>query len=116
MPNLGTSKYNVLPDITVYETGVRKRLEAVNPHKPTGPYAIHAVLLKDCAAEIAPVLTLIYQASIGHVYWKHAWVITVYKKRDRGTPSNYISISLSIFLAHHTQQLHGPPGKPQHTK
>ena len=34
VPNLGTCKYSVLPDITVRETGVRKLLEAVNPIKP----------------------------------------------------------------------------------
>ena len=45
VPNLGTSKYSVLPDITV-----RKLLEAVTPHKATGPDAISARLLKDYAA------------------------------------------------------------------
>ena len=64
VPNLGTRKYSVLPDITVCETGVRKLLEAVKPHKTTGPDAIPARLMKDCAAEIAPVLTIIYQASL----------------------------------------------------
>ena len=98
VPNLGTCKYSVLPDITVCETGVRK-LEAVKPHKATGPDAIPARLLKDYAAEIAPVLTLIYQSSLDQgtvpVDWKHAWVIPVYKKGDRGSPSNYRPISLT---------------------
>ena len=99
MPNLGTCKYSVLPDITVCETGVRKLLEAVKPHKATGPDAIPARLLKDYAAEIAPVLTLIYQASLDQgtvpVEWKHACVIPVYKKGDRGSTSNYRPISLT---------------------
>ena len=64
MLNLGTCKYSVLPDITVCEPGVRKLLEAVKPHKPTGPDAIPARLLKDYATEIAPVLMLICQASL----------------------------------------------------
>ena len=96
---LGTCKYSILPDITVCETGVRKLLEAVKPHKATGPDAIPARLLKDYAAEIAPVLTFIYQASLDQgtvlVDWKHAWVIPVYKKGDRGSPSNYKPISLT---------------------
>ena len=37
IPNLGTNKYSVLPNITVYETGVKKLLEAVKPHKATEP-------------------------------------------------------------------------------
>ena len=73
-------------------------LEAVKPHKVTGPDAIPARLLKDYAAEIAPVLTLIYQASLDQgtvpVDLKHAWVIPFYKKGDRGSPSNYRPISL----------------------
>ena len=78
---------------------MRKLLEAVKPHKATGPDAIPARLLKDYAAEIAPVLTLIYQASLGQgtvpIDWKHAWVIPVYKKGDRGSPSNYRPIFLT---------------------
>ena len=97
MPYLGTSKYSVLPDITVYETGVRKLLGTVKPHKVTGPDSIPVRLLKDYAAEIAPVLTLIYQASLNQgtvpVDWKHAWVIPVYKKGDRVSPSSYRPIS-----------------------
>ncbi|KAI0221088.1 hypothetical protein LSAT2_027493 [Lamellibrachia satsuma] len=99
VPNLGTCKYSVLPDITVCETGMRKLLEAVKPHKATGPDAIPARVLKDYAAEIAPVLTLIYQSSLNQgtvpVDLKHAWVIPVYKKGDRGSPSNYRPISLT---------------------
>ena len=60
----GKINCDTLPDITVCETGVRKLLEAVKPHKATGPDAIPARLLKDYAAEIAPVLTLIYQSSL----------------------------------------------------
>ena len=99
MPNLGTCKYSFLPDITECETGVRKLLDAIKPHKATGPDVIPARLLKDYAAEIAPLLMLIYQASLDQgtvpVDWKHAWVIPVYKKGDRGSPSNYRSISLT---------------------
>ena len=99
MPNTGTTKYSVLLDITVCETGMRKLIEAVKLYKTTGPDAIPATLLKDYAAEIAPVLTLIYQVSLDQgtvpVDWKHAWVILVYKKGDRGSPSNYRPISLT---------------------
>ncbi|KAI0207667.1 Tetratricopeptide repeat protein 25 [Lamellibrachia satsuma] len=56
-------------------------------------------LLKDYAAEIAPVLMLIYQASLDQctvpIDRKHAWVIPVYKKGDRGSPSNYRLIFLT---------------------
>ena len=98
IPNLGTNKYSVLTDITVCETGMRKLLEVVKPHQATGADVIPGRLLKDYAAEIAPVLTLIYHASLDQgtvpVDWKHAWIIPVYKKGDRGTPLHYRPISL----------------------
>ena len=76
MLNIGTSKYSVLPNITICETGVRKLLKAVKPHKANGPDVIPARLLKDYTAEIAPVPMLIYQASLDQGTmpgdWKHA--------------------------------------------
>lgn len=97
--SLGMSPYSDFPHIRVSEAGVRKLLEAVKPHKATGPDGIPARLLKDYAAELAPVLTLIYQASLNQgtvpADWKHAWVIPVYKKGTRTTASNYRPISLT---------------------
>ena len=55
--------------------------------------------LKDYAADQAPVLSHSYQASLNQgrvpVYWKHAWVIQVFKKGARNSPSNYKPISIT---------------------
>ena len=98
-PSLGVSTYSELPHITVYVAGVRKLLEDIKPHKATGPDGIPAKLLKDYAADLAPVLSHIYQASLNQgrvpADWKHAWVIPVFKKGARNSPSNYIPISIT---------------------
>ena len=51
------------------------------------------------AVEIAPCLTLLYQASLNQGIipddWKRASVVPVYKKRDRSLPENYRPISLT---------------------
>ena len=79
-----------MPYITVCETGVRKFLEATKPHQATEPDAIPARLLNDYAR----IQASLDQGNVS-VYWKHAWIIPVYKKGDRGTPSNYRPISLT---------------------
>ena len=89
--------YSELPHIRVYVTGVRKLLETIKPLKATGPDGIPARLLKDYTTELAPVLSHIYQASLNQervpADWKHVWVIPVYKKGARTSPSNYRPIS-----------------------
>ena len=98
-PSMGVSPYSELPHIKVSVAGVRTLLEAIKPHKATGPDGIPARLLTDYAADLAPVLSHIYQASLnqGRVLadWKQAWVITVFKKGARNSPSNYRPISIT---------------------
>ena len=97
--SLGVSPYSELLHITVSVAGLRKSQEAIKPHKATGPDGIPTRLLKDYAADLTPVLSHIYQASLyqGRVPpdWKHAWVIPVFKKGARNSPSNYIPISIT---------------------
>ena len=68
-------------------------------HSAAGPNEIPARLLKEYASELAPALTLIFQASLDQsappAAWKHAWGIPVFKKGERARPSNYRPISLT---------------------
>ena len=63
-PSLGVSPYSELLHITVSVAGVRTLPEAIKPHKVTGPDGFPARLLKEYPADLAPVLSHIYQASL----------------------------------------------------
>lgn len=99
MPSMGKSSTPDIQPITIHHTGVTKLLSSLNPHKATAPDSIPARLLKETAKEITPALSLIFQASTNQGKipsdWKTAVVAPVFKKGDRGQPSNYRPISLT---------------------
>ena len=93
---------NPYPDITeihVTLNGVYKLLKELKQHKAPGPDLIPNRLLKETAEDIAPTLTLLFQASIKQSKvpseWKHAHISPILKKDDRSLPSNYRPISLT---------------------
>ena len=52
--------YPDMCDIVVTEEGVLRLLQKVNPHKACGPDELPARILKECAYELAPILTLFF--------------------------------------------------------
>jgi len=85
--------------ITVSVEGVANLLHNIKPHKATGPDGIPAYFLKELSYEIAPILTKIFQSSLHQgvlpTEWKSANVISIFKKGDRTTVSNYRPVSLT---------------------
>ena len=73
-------------------------MKNLKPHKASGPDNIPAQLLKSTSDELAPALTLIFQASLeqGEIPsdWKEAYISPIFKKGDRSKPSNYHPVSL----------------------
>ena len=71
----------------------------MKPHKVAGPDNIPTRLLKDYACELAPCLTLIFQASLTQgkipADWKFGHVAPIFKKGDRHKASNYRPITLT---------------------
>ena len=52
-------------DPIIIETeGVQKLLRDINPNKSTGPDGIPPFILKELANELAPILSLLFQASL----------------------------------------------------
>ena len=95
----GTSSYPDMPLIDVHVNGVAKLLSGLNPHKATGPDQLPARILKEVADEIAPAMTLLFQASLvqGCIpsEWSEALVIPIFKKGERNKASNYRPVSLT---------------------
>ena len=95
---LGSSS-SVAPDINITVNGIEKLMSGLNPHKAAGPDEIPPKVLKELAVELAPVFSILYQASLlqGEVPqdWRTAHVTPVYKKNDPLVAANYRPVSLT---------------------
>ena len=106
--NLFPNHENDMPEIQVTEKGVLKLLQALNISKAVGQDSIRPRVLKELSSELAPIFTLLFQASLHQQsipdIWKHANVTPIYKKGDNTNPSNYWPVSLTCisckFLEH----------------
>lgn len=103
LPDLGEPKTPKMKPINVTCAGVAKLLRNLKPHKATGPDGIPARLLRETAEQIAPAVTLLFQASLdqGKVpsLWKAAHVVPIFKKGSRSSAENYRPISLTSILS-----------------
>ena len=102
IPDLGPSQYPSMEDITVSCKGVVKLLKNLKPQKAARSDDIPLMLLKEAADEIAPAITLLFQASLyqGNTtsIWRKALVVPIYKKVSKSDASNYRPISLTSVL------------------
>ena len=89
----------VIPDISISVDGVLNLLKTLDTKKASGPDQIPARILKLCAEEIAPILTVIFIQSLNSGFipkdWLSANITPVFKKGDRSKPNNYRPISLT---------------------
>ena len=95
LTSLPTINSDPIPDISplnIDPVRVLKLLEYLDAHKAPGPANIPPRLLKDTADLMAPLLTLIFQASLNQGLvpdnWKKANVVLCHKKGPRNSPSN----------------------------
>ena len=96
-PNYWCEHGMQLPIIT--SEGVQKLLNGVNPHKACGPDNFKPAILKNCASELSPILTAIFNQSLTTgelpLDWKKADICPIYKKGPKTNPENYRPISLT---------------------
>ena len=64
LPDLGPSQYPCMEVITVSCKVVAELLKNLESHKAAVPEDISLMQLKDAAEEIAPAITLLFQASL----------------------------------------------------
>ena len=99
LPQLPDSSYPDMPNIHIDNNGVIKLLSGLNPSKANGPDLLPTCVLKEAATEVAPYLSFVFQQSIntGEVPpdWKHANVVTIFKKGSRSEAANYMPVSLT---------------------
>ena len=99
LPDKGNSTYPSLPNIQVRVDGVVKLLRNLNPHKAGGLDNIRPKFLREVAKELAPALTLLFQASLDHGQipsdWKEGLFTPIFKKGERSKASIYRPISLT---------------------
>ena len=101
-PTINPVLSNPLPDMPRFEihsSGVLKLLKELEPHKACGPDKIPTYILRECAEEIAPLLTKIFTQSIEEgdlpEDWLSANVCPIFKKGNKSLPANYRPISLT---------------------
>ena len=88
-----------IPDLEIRSEGIEKLLKNINSFKASGPDNIPNRILKECAKQLAPGLTSIYQKSIDTGTlprdWLNANVSCIFKKVDKHAPENYRPVSLT---------------------
>ena len=102
-PTISDLPFPAISTISVDANGVLNLLHELDISKAPGPDKIPAHFLKLCSTEIAPILTLIFQASIHQSRvppdWKQANIVPVFKKGDRTLCSNYRPVSLTCICS-----------------
>ena len=88
-----------IEDLHVSVVGVQNLLNSLNPKKANGPDQLPIRILKETANETAPILHVIFMASLqqGAVPkdWRSANVVPVFKKGNHLSAENYRPISLT---------------------
>ena len=86
-------------DIDFGAEAVEKKLRKLAADKAPGPDEIHPLLLKECAADIAEPLSLIFKESFRSGTlpedWRTAHVVPIFKKGSRIDRANYRPVSLT---------------------
>lgn len=102
-PNLNLKTDETISTVKFWPKVVLKKLRNLDTSKATGPDGISATVLKNCAPELAPVLSKLFQISLNSKAvpseWKTAHVVAVPKKGNKQDPSNYRPISLLSIIS-----------------
>ena len=103
MPRVTLRVRKALSAIKIEEKGVANLLSKIQPHKAPGPDNLPNMVLKQCASNLAPAVTLLFQKSLDSGIlpkdWTDANVTPIYKKGDRQTAGNYRPVSLTSVLS-----------------
>ena len=109
IPTLNSNPLPDIPSIVINPHGVQHLLAKLQTHKSGGPDNLPAYFLKEVSAEIAPALTMIFQASLNQGVLPHIWksgaIVPVHKKGSRTECGNYRPISLTCICSKILEQI-----------
>jgi hypothetical protein len=98
LPDINLYEDNNLRDIVLTEDEVHKELTKLNPSKAQGPDNLPTQVLKECAQELTPSITTLFNSTLENGTVPHAWktanVTPIHKKGDKHNANNYRPISL----------------------
>jgi len=93
IPDLNGDPLPSIPQLMVHTNGVVQLLSNLKVNKATGPDNLSPHFLQETAYEIAPILALIFQASLDQGILprirKSAAVVPVFKKGSRSVTGQY---------------------------
>ena len=98
-PDIPGNPFPEAEPLRINQDGVEKLLRNLNASKAAGPDNLPSKVLKNCARQVAPILTIIFRQSIKTGVlpsdWLSANVTAVYKKGDKHKAENYRPVSLT---------------------
>ena len=103
MPSVGKLCDTSIGELKITEEGVLKLLRNIQTSKAPGPDSIPNRVLKECATQLAPSITITFQKSVDSGCLPKDWLNTniapVFKKEDRHLPEKYRPLSLTSVLS-----------------
>ena len=91
--DVSTFTESIVDELSCSVADVYKVLRSIEVNKANGPDAISPRILKECAAELAPSITELFNFSLDRgklpSVWKFASVVPIHKSGERTLAENY---------------------------
>ena len=112
-PSKGPSSYPDIGNLFIDPNEVKNLLDCLNPNKSSGPDDLSARVLKECSAEISPVLVFNQSLAQARVDWVARQGGSHLQEGENYYPANYRLVSLSYMCcksgAHPRDQNYAAP-------
>ena len=91
IPDMSGDLHPEMPSITITPEGVKKLLSDLKPNKASGPDQLPARFRKECAKELAPILSAIFNQSLNSGDLPSDWLMfhitPIFKRATKTHPA-----------------------------